>query len=136
MSFKKLLQIVVLPVMLLLSQQSFAQDRTVTGKVTDSKDGSPIAGASVVPKGTNKGTTTGPDGTYKISVGTGVNTLIITSVGFGRMEVDISGGKTAADANLVSNAENLGEVVVSTGYGSLRKKRSYRFYCNSKSERF
>ena len=122
MSFKKLLQIVVLPAMLLLAQQSFAQDRTVAGKVTDSKDGSPIAGVSVIPKGTSKGTTTGPDGTYKLSVGSNVNTLVMTSVGFGRVEVDISGGKTTADAILVSIAENLGEVVVSTGYGSSRKK--------------
>ena len=122
MSFKKLLQNVVLPCLLLIATQSYAQDRTVTGKVTDSKDGSPVAGASVVPKGTNKGTSTGADGTYKITVGSNVNTLVITSVGFGRMEVDISGGKTSGDASLVSSADNLGEVVVSTGYGTTRKK--------------
>ncbi len=122
MSLKKLLKLVVLPAMLLIAQQSFAQDRTVTGKVTDSKDGSPIAGASVVPKGTSKGTSTGADGTYKITVGSNVNTLVITSVGFGRMEVDISSGKTAADASLIASADNLGEVVVSTGYGTSRKK--------------
>jgi iron complex outermembrane receptor protein len=60
MSFKKLLQIVVLPCLLLIAQQTFAQERTVTGKVTDAKDGSPVSGASVIPKGTNKGTSTGP----------------------------------------------------------------------------
>jgi TonB-dependent starch-binding outer membrane protein SusC len=122
MSFKKLLQNVVLPCLLLIATQTYAQERTVTGKVTDSKDGSPVAGASVVPKGTSKGTSTGADGTYKITVGSNVNALVITSVGFGRMEVDISGGKTTGDASLVSSADNLGEIVVSTGYGSLRKK--------------
>jgi TonB-linked SusC/RagA family outer membrane protein len=122
MSFKKLLQNVVLPCLLLIATQTYAQERTVTGKVTDAKDGSPVAGASVVPKGTNKGTSTGADGTYRISVGSNVNALVITSVGFGRMEVDISGGKTTGDASLASNADNLGEVVVSTGYGSSRKK--------------
>jgi TonB-linked SusC/RagA family outer membrane protein len=122
MSFKKLLQIVVLPCLLLIAQQSFAQERTVTGKVTDSKDGSPIAGASVIPKGTTKGTSTGADGTYKISVGSNVTTLVITSVGFGRMEVDISGGKTTADASLAASADNLGEVIVSTGYGTRKVK--------------
>ena len=135
MSFKKLLNMVVLPAMLLIAQQSFAQDRTVTGKVTDSKDGSPVAGVSVIPKGTSKGTTTGPDGTYKISVGSNVNTLVISSIGFSRVEVDVSSGKTTADAILVSIAENLGEVVVSTGW-FFAKKRSYGFYRNSKSKRF
>ena len=122
MSFKKLLQIVVLPCLLLIAQQSFAQERTVTGKVTDSKDGSPVSGASVIPKGTTKGTSTGADGTYKITVGSNVTTLVITSVGFGHMEVDISGGKTTGDASLTASAENLGEIIVSTGYGSSRKK--------------
>lgn len=122
MSFKKLLQNVVLPCLLLIATQTYAQERAVTGKVTDSKDGSPVAGASVVPKGTSKGTSTGADGTYKITVGSNVNALVITSVGFGRMEIDISGGKTTGDASLASSADNLGEIVVSTGYGSLRKK--------------
>ena len=38
---------------ILFSISLFAQDRTVTGKITDSKSGNPIEGASVVPKGTN-----------------------------------------------------------------------------------
>ncbi|TMI65123.1 MAG: SusC/RagA family TonB-linked outer membrane protein [Bacteroidetes bacterium] len=122
MSLKKLLQIVVLPCMLLITIQTYAQERTVTGKVTDAKDGSPVAGASVVPKGTSKGTSTGADGTYTITVAANVNTLVVSSVGFGRMEVDISGGKTTGNASMASAADNLGEIVVSTGYGSLRKK--------------
>jgi iron complex outermembrane receptor protein len=122
MSFKKLLQIVVLPCLLLIAQQTFAQERTVTGKVTDSKDGSPVAGASVVPKGSTNGTSTGADGTYKITVGQNITTLVITSVGYGRIEVNISGGKTNGDASLVAAADNLGEVIVSTGYGTRKLK--------------
>jgi iron complex outermembrane receptor protein len=122
MSFKKLLKIVVLPCLLLIAQSLFAQERTVTGKVTDSKDGSPVAGASVVPKGTNKGTTTGVDGSYKLSIGSNVSTLVISSVGFGSVEVDVSGGKTTGDAKLTSTADNLGEVIVSTGYGTRKVK--------------
>lgn len=121
MSFKKLLKLVVLPAMLLIAQQSYAQDRTVTGKVTDSKDGSPVAGASVVPKGTSKGTSTAADGTYSISVGSGVTTLVVTNVGYDKIEIDIA-GKTTGNATIVSNASNLGEVVVSTGYGTRKVK--------------
>ena len=43
--------------------QSFAQNRTVTGKVTDEK-GAAIAGASVVAKSSKAGTTTAADGTF------------------------------------------------------------------------
>ena len=49
-------------------QISFAQDRVITGKVTDSKDGSAVRGASVVAKGSNAGTQTNADGLFKLSV--------------------------------------------------------------------
>ncbi len=53
---KRLLRRIALPMiaMLLASTGLFAQDRVVTGKVTDSKDGSSVAGASVVAKGSQK----------------------------------------------------------------------------------
>ena len=120
MSFKKLLNMVVLPAMLLIAQQSYAQDRTVAGKVTDSKDGSPVAGASVIPKGTSKGTSTAADGTYSITVGAGVTTLVITSVGYDAIEINVA-GKTAGDASMKANAgAALNEVVV-TGYGTAKR---------------
>ena len=66
---KKLLSKVLLSgIMLLLSIQIFAQDRTVSGKVTSSEDGLGIPGASVAVKGTSKGTSTDADGNYKITV--------------------------------------------------------------------
>ena len=56
---KKLLKRVPLTLsFILLSLSLLAQDRTVTGKITDSKSGNPIEGASVIPKGTSKGTST------------------------------------------------------------------------------
>lgn len=45
-----------------------AQQITVTGKVTDAADGSPIVGCSVLEKGTNRGTVTGMDGEYRFQV--------------------------------------------------------------------
>ena len=52
----------------LLALNAQAQNKTVTGKVLDAKDGSPIAAASVVAKGTSTGTQTGADGSYKLTV--------------------------------------------------------------------
>src|SRR5262245_4770104 len=77
--------------MLLFSLSLFSQTKTITGKITDSKDGSPIAGASVTAKGAKNGTSTGVDGTFSLTVGTRVNTLVVTFVGFDKQEVPVAG---------------------------------------------
>lgn len=120
MSARKLLSALFSMVFVLSLQTAFAQDRTVTGKVTDSKDGSPVSGASVQVKGSRTGTSTKSDGTFSLSVPSSATTLVITSVGYDRQEVAIGSGPI--DVSFVPNAgANLNEVVV-TGYGSSKKK--------------
>lgn len=114
--FKK----IVFPCLLLfISQLAFTQARIINGKVTDSRDGSPIPSVSVSAKGTNLGTLTGSDGTYSLTVPREVNTLVFSSVGFGTQEVPING--TTVDVSLSISAGSLGEIVV-IGYGTARKK--------------
>ena len=60
-------------IMLVWGSIAFAQEKTVSGKVTSSEDGSPLPGVSIAVKGTSKGTTTGADGSYKITVDNGVS---------------------------------------------------------------
>jgi TonB-dependent starch-binding outer membrane protein SusC len=121
MTLKRLLVGILMPLCcVLFTQTLFAQDKVVTGKVTDSKDGSPVVGASVQPKGSKKGTSTAADGTFSLSVPGDVTSLIISFVGFGRQEVDIA-GKISVEVSLVSTGSNLNEVVV-VGYGTSRKK--------------
>lgn len=98
--------------------QVFSQTKTVTGKVTDSKDGSPIVGATVQPKGTKNGTSTGADGSFSLTVGANVTTLVVTSVGFDKQEISVA---NASSISLVASNANLNEVVV-IGYGTARKK--------------
>ena len=98
-----------------------AQTRTVTGKVTDSKDASPVAGASVQTVGARGGTSTKADGTFSLSVSSGVTALIISSVGFENQQVSIE-GKSNVDISLVAAlGTSMNEVVV-TGYGTSRKR--------------
>jgi iron complex outermembrane receptor protein len=97
-----------------------AQDRTVTGKVTDAKDGAPLVAASVAVKGTNKGTTTAADGTFSINVASNQTTLVVTLLNYATQEVQISGKSTITVA-LSQTTDQLSEVVV-IGYGSVRKK--------------
>ena len=69
MTSKRLLKAIMLPVAMLFAfQVAFAQNKTVSGKVTDGKDGAPVAGASVSAKGTTTGTATGADGSFQLSV--------------------------------------------------------------------
>jgi TonB-dependent starch-binding outer membrane protein SusC len=120
MSLKNFMKATVMTMMLLITQTSFAQNRTITGKVTDSKDGSGIAGVSVTAKGSSAGTTTSSDGSFSISVPASATTLVISSVGFAAQEVSIE-GKNSVDVSLVGTSTVLNEVVV-TGYGSVRRK--------------
>lgn len=116
MTFKRLLYALILP--LLISLQVAAQDRTVTGKVTDSKDGSPVTNASVIVKGSNKGTQTDASGTFKLTVPANATTLIISSVGFGKMEMAIGSG--TVNVSLQQSNASLNEVVV-VAYGTRKK---------------
>ena len=117
MNMKKTLVAMLLAVICL---PTFAQDRTVTGKVTDSKDGSPLVAASVVVKGTKKGTTTGNDGTFSLKVATTDNTLVVSTLNYATNEVSIKGLNTV-NVTLTSSIDQLNEVVV-IGYGTVRKK--------------
>ena len=99
---------------------TFAQDRTVTGKVTDSKDGSPLVAASVVVKGTKKGVSTSSDGTFSLKVAGTENTVVVTFLNYASKEVSIA-GQTNISITLTQNLEQLGDVVL-IGYGSVRKK--------------
>jgi TonB-linked SusC/RagA family outer membrane protein len=116
MNLKRLLYALILP--LLLSLQVTAQERVVSGKVTDSKDGSPVANASVVVKGTNNGTQTGTDGSFRVAAPASATTLVISSVGFGNLEVTIGSGPV--NVQLRQSNASLNEVVV-VAYGTRRK---------------
>jgi TonB-dependent starch-binding outer membrane protein SusC len=113
--------------------QLFSQSKTITGKVTDSKDGSPVVGATVQPKGSKNGTSTGADGGFSLTVAANVNTLIVTSVGFGRQEIAVTGA--TANVSLVASNANLNEVVV-VGYGTQRKKEVTSAITSVNAEQF
>lgn len=95
-----------------------AQNRTVTGRVTDEK-GAPVANASVLEKGTSRGVTTGADGNFSLSVTANAKTLVISSLNFSQQEVDIA-GKNSVSVSLQSKVNGLNEVVV-VAYGTQKK---------------
>ncbi len=90
---------------------------TVRGTVTDETN-EPIAGATVMCKGTTSGTSTDLDGLFTLEVPDDAKTLVISYVGMLTQEVPV-----APEVKVVmkENANNLDEVVV-IGYGVVKKK--------------
>lgn len=121
MHFKTLLKVSCFILLCLFVKPALAQNVSITGKVTDSKDGSALPGVSVVIKGTNTGTVTDVNGNFKLSAKSASGTLVVSFVGYDRQEVPIS--TSGMKISLTSNSTALNEVaVVSIGYGTARKK--------------
>ena len=102
---------------LLLTAAVFAQQRTVTGTLTDGSSGDPLIGASILVKGTTRGTVTDIDGTYAIETSP-EETLVFSYTGYGAQEV-LVGDQNDISIGLTSG-ELLDEVVV-VAYGKQKK---------------
>jgi len=108
-----------LTVLLMLGAMAvFAQQKTVTGKVTGS-DGVSLPGVNILEKGTTNGTVSDADGTFKISVNENA-TLTFSFIGYKTQEI-IVGSQTNINAVLATDVTSLSEVVV-VGYGLQEKK--------------
>ncbi|SHI56193.1 TonB-linked outer membrane protein, SusC/RagA family [Arenibacter nanhaiticus] len=95
-----------------------AQERTITGVITDQSTDMPVPGVNVVVKGTSIGTASDFDGNYTIKV---INdaVLVFSSLGYLPQEVDTK-GKSTINVSLVEDAALLDEVVV-VGFGTQKK---------------
>lgn len=117
MKFTRML-VALLLALTVCSLQALAQDKVVTGKVTDSKDGSAMANTTVKVKGSNTATQTDGTGVFKIKMPAGATTLIFSSIGFASQEVVVNGG--VLNVSLSQTSAALGEVIV-IAYGTRRK---------------
>ncbi|WP_245562270.1 SusC/RagA family TonB-linked outer membrane protein [Niabella aurantiaca] len=105
--------------LLLLPGFAAAQTRAVSGTVTDSKTGQPLAGVTVSITGRSVATLTDTAGAYRIFIGNTVNALEFSSIGYAMQTVKVTGG--VLDVALVPEIANLENVVV-IGYGTAKKK--------------
>jgi len=97
----------------------FAQNINIEGVIVDKKTNEPLIGATVMQKGTQKGTITNIDGVFSISAPLG-STLAISYVGYSSQVLVIQNANKLR-IQLISNTESLEEVVV-VGYGTARKR--------------
>ncbi len=99
-----------------------AQDRTVTGTVTDGENGEPLPGVNVTAPGTNVGTTTNPSGEYSLTVPQQADSLAFSFVGYQRAVRAIR-GRSEINVTLQPSVEQLENVVV-TALGVERQERA------------
>lgn len=110
----------VFGVILMLCFLNANAQQTLSGSVIDKQSGEAVPGATILVKGTNKGTTTDFDGLFKlpnISIG---DIIEVTYIGFKTQE-RILENLNNLTFSLEEDVETLNEVIV-TGYGSQRKR--------------
>jgi TonB-linked SusC/RagA family outer membrane protein len=99
--------------------ESVQQQKRVTGVVTE-KDGTPLAGVTVVVTGTTQGTITGQNGEYSIDVPAGATSITFSFIGMETQEISIG---TSAQINVTMSELSIGlDEVVVVGYGSQKRR--------------
>jgi TonB-linked SusC/RagA family outer membrane protein len=106
--------------LLLLAIDVSAQQRTISGKITNRESGMPMEGVSVNVSGTNVNTISDSSGNFNIALPTNNPTLIFSYVGFGEQQVKV-GDSTFLSISMSSLNKSLNEVVV-IGYGTVKRR--------------
>ena len=103
----------------LVVQISFAQEKTISGTVTDDS-ALPLPGVNIIVKGTTNGTQSDFDGNYSIATEVG-QTLVYSYVGFDSQEKLVTASSSMMNVTM-AQGETL-DAVVLTGYGGATKER-------------
>ncbi len=113
-------------------QFAFAQEKTVTGVVSD--ETGPLPGANVIIKSTKKGTQTDVDGKYAIKAKAG-DVLVFSFLGMKDASVTV-GASNTVNMTMKSGGEELSEVVV-TSQGIKKEKKALGYAVTTiKAEEF
>lgn len=119
---RRILLLCLTAVFTLASSELWAQERTVSGRVTSTEDGSALPGVNVVVKGTTNGAVTDAEGTFNLKVPSDGGTLVFTFIGLKSQEVEV-GTRTTIDVQMEQDATQLSEVVV-TALGVSREVKT------------
>lgn len=111
----------ILTLLLVLSAQlMFAQEKTISGTISD-QDGIPLPGATVLVKGTTNGVSSDFDGNYTIVANNG-DVIVFSFIGYITSEV-IVGNSATINVSLKTDSQQLDEVVI-TAQGIKREKQA------------
>lgn len=96
-----------------------AQNREISGILTDANDGMTIPGASVIIKGSSHGTITDLDGRYTLKGIESTDILVFSFIGYTSVE-ELAGSRSIINVSLATSTEKLSEVMI-IGYGQVKK---------------
>ena len=96
------------------------QSREISGKVTDT-GGTPVVGATVVVTGTNTGTSTAANGTFRLKIPADARSLTVQFIGMKSQEVPVEKNRKVYNIKLEDEATDIEDIVV-IGYGTIAKK--------------
>lgn len=113
------LKIVLLTFAIVFANVGFAQQKTITGLITDQVSNEPLPGVTVVAEGTTNGTISDFNGRYSLTV-ENVETLVFSYIGYTKQTISIN-GQTEINVKMGANTEDIGEVVI-IGYGTVKKE--------------
>jgi len=105
----------------LFSIWAYAQEKDISGSVTEKDSGMPLLGVNVIVEGTSEGTTTDFDGNFTLSSVPDNATLVFSYLGFKTLELNVSDA-TDFNVELVSDTQALDDVVV-IGYGASSQRK-------------
>lgn len=116
----KFLRFIIILVMATMNLVAWAQNRTISGKVSDKANGSPIPGVNVTFtfNGSKGGTTTDDSGNFTLSVPNGVSTLRFSSVGYISQDLAVSSNM---NVQLAEEVNELKEVVIAVGSRAVQR---------------
>lgn len=121
-------------VLLVAAMQAFATGN-ISGKVSDGRNGEAIIGATIMVKGTTRGTQTDVDGNFNLPIEAGTYTIEIKYIGYQTKEVDdikVTDNNTVTVNTTITEAKatELQEVVVRS---SLKKENISSLYLIQKN---
>ncbi|WP_278019725.1 carboxypeptidase-like regulatory domain-containing protein [Flavobacterium ginsengisoli] len=127
--YKKLLFLFLLLPFTVLAQN------TLKGTVVDKTTGQPIPGVNVNVQGAPNGASTGFDGNYQLSNVKNGNKIVVSFIGYKTETIEYNGQKTL-NISLEEDTNQLKEVVVQVGYGTVKKKDATGSVSQIASKRF
>ncbi|MCG8306525.1 MAG: TonB-dependent receptor [Cytophagales bacterium] len=111
-----MIRIITSFIWIVVATELFAQNATISGKITNEKEGEPVIGATVLLKPSSLGAITDVDGNYRINqVKTGNYTIEVSSLGYELFEKEVSisrGEQIEVNAELVESDFTLQEVEI------------------------
>jgi TonB-linked SusC/RagA family outer membrane protein len=107
---KSMKRVILLMTVIFSALVAAQAQRTVSGKVTDKKDGAPMSGVTVNVKGNKISTQTNAQGEYKLSGVPENATLVFTIIGYKQAEAKAAAG--TVDISIGEEAKKLSEIVV------------------------